>query len=66
MGYVSHSSDRWITDPDIEIKDIKSEAILNMIFDKLTQKTLDRARDRAMKQYLNRQLCVGGLGFLIK
>jgi hypothetical protein len=65
VGYRSHSSDRWITEPTKVIKDITDDSVLDLLYRKLKQKSMDKARHHAMKQYLNRQLCMGGLGFLI-
>ncbi len=65
-GYLAYV-DRWTAaKPDIEIKNIGTKPILDMIHTRLAQKTLDKARDLAAKQYLNRQLCIGGLGFLVQ
>lgn len=66
-GYLSHSSDRWTAGADIEIKNLTPNTfILETIFKKLKNKSMDKARNAAMKQYMNRQLCLGGLGFLLK
>jgi hypothetical protein len=66
-GYRSHSSDRWVAGADVERKNITpNQFLMEAFFKKMKNKSLDKARCAAMKHYLDRQLCVGGLGFLIK
>jgi len=66
-------TDKWALNPVKEIKNIgerasvtTNETILDTVHHKLKQKSMDKARHQAMQKYLNRQLCIGGLGFLIK
>ena len=68
-GYV----DKWSVNPVKHLKNVggcassqTNETILDTIHNKLQQKSMDKARHQAMQKYLNRQLCIGGLGFLIE
>lgn len=66
-GYLSHSSDRWTEAADIELKNIvPNQFLMEAFFKKMKNKSLDKARYAAQKKYLDRQLCIGGLGFLIE
>ncbi len=66
-------TDKFAWKPLKEIKNIgdrasstTNETVLDTVYQKLKQKSMDKARHLAATKYLNRQLCVGGLGFLIK
>jgi hypothetical protein len=66
-GYISGSFDRWYTAPDVTRCNVYiTDYLIDIIFHKLKQKSCDKARHHAMTNYLNRSLCIGGLGFLIK